>query len=189
MQINSDNSLLKQVLKRVSTPFLVLTGNTHGIKPYQKWTHLPTTSVPVMDPSSCPNLRLPFCLQRRLHFFVGAKSEESQLDMSVYGWWQSLLLSELDKQKYLETGEKNRWTVLKKNGVNTAYSKCTCMFTKFISRFLMLCFFSHLHVLHYCCCEPKATNQRNVFWVRCKCHIWFGIIPVSKWLITMVYYG
>ena len=114
MQINSDNSLLKQVLKRVSTPFLVLTGNTHGIKPYQKWTHLPTTSVPGMDPSSCPNLRLPFCLQRRLHFFVGAKSEESQLDMSVYGWWQSLLLSELDKQTYLETGEKNRWTVLKK---------------------------------------------------------------------------
>ena len=85
--------------------------------------------------------------------------------------------------------KKNRWTVLKKNGVNTAYSKCTCMFTKFISRFLMLCFFSHLHVLHYCCCEPKATNQRNVFWVRCKCHIWTGIIPVRKRLITMVYYG
>ena len=162
-------------------PFLSTNWQHSWYKTLQK-EYPSSNNVDPSCPSSCPNLRLPFCLQRRLHFFVGEKKvrKVSLTWASMVDWLMTISAIVWTWQtKYLETWWKKNVGRFKKNGVNTAYSKCTCMFTKFVSRFVMLCFFSHLHVLHYCCCEPKATNQRNVFWVRCKCHIWFGIIPVS----------
>lgn len=169
-------------------PFLSTNWKHSWYKP-TKWTHLPTTWTRHV------HLPVPTCAFPSV-FKEGSISSLAQTVVKVSLTWASSMVDDNLWYCLNSTNNNTSWKYLEtwlkpldalKKGVNTAYSKCTCLFTKFISRFLMLCFFLHLHVLRYCCCEPKATNQRNVFWVRCRCHIWMGIIPARKWLTTMDY--